>query len=109
MKIQPDTYLTTLGYAPLPKKYDMAGWMQDFATPKQKAELSKFNIAYTRVKYKGQASLLLSIIYRRANQGLATPKQIQVLLQNGYKSGHIRQLTVKGASKIICKYIIQNA
>jgi len=109
MKIQPDTYLTALGYAPMPKKMEMSGWKQEPITEKQKTQLEKYGVAYTRIKYKGQASLILGIIFKRGDQNMATPKQIQMLLQHGYASGHIKRLTLKGASKIISEMLIAEA
>ena len=104
MKIQADVYLTACGYPPMPRKWDFEGWRTDPITDKQKKTLDGYGIAYSRVKYKGQASMIISIISKRSAKTLATPKQIQVLLKQGYSMGRIKLLTVKGASKIIHKY-----
>jgi hypothetical protein len=106
MKIQPDTYLIACGLTPMLKKYEMFGWKTDPATGKQKETLSKYGIAYSRVKYKGQASLLIQTILKRNNDGLASPKQIQVLISHGYSMGRIKYLTMRGANKIISNYSI---
>ena len=105
MKIQADVYLTTLGYAPMLQKLEMRGWRKDPVTAKQKETLDKYGIAYARVKYKGQASMLIDIIFERDSQRLATPKQIQLLLKCGYTSGKIKYLTRQGACKLIGKYL----
>ena len=104
MKIQPDTYLTACGLAPMPKKTELNGWRNDDITEKQKATLDKYGIAYARIKYKGQASLIINIIFKREEENKATPKQIQILLKNGYSIGRIHLLTKRGASKIISGY-----
>lgn len=106
MKIQADVYLTTLGYPPMPKKYELSGWRAQPVTEKQKAMLEKYGIAYARVKYKGQASQIIGIITDRCANNLATPKQIQILLKNNYAMGRIKNLTIHGASKIIAKYLL---
>ena len=104
MKIQADVYLTTLGEPPLPNKWDLFGWRAESITQKQKSTLEEYGVAYSRVKYKGQASMLIQLIFNRAKNGLATPKQIQVLLKNGYTSARIAKLTKRGASRIISRY-----
>lgn len=101
MKIQADVYLTACGLPPMPKKYEMSGWKCDPITEKQKDTLEKYGIAYARVKYKGQASMIISLILKRNEDRLATPKQIQVLLKSGYSMGRIKLLSIRGASKII--------
>ena len=106
MKINPNTLLVALGYSPLPKKAEMTGWKQDLITDKQKALLEKYGVAYAQIKYKGQASMIISIVTKRMNEDMATPKQIQMLLSKGYASGHIKRLTKEGASKIIARLII---
>ena len=108
MKIQADTYLVACGCAPMLKKYEMAGWKTDPVSGKQKETLAKFGIAYARVKYKGQASMIISLIFKREKDNLATPKQIQVLLAHGYAMGKIKYLTVRGASRIISSYRISH-
>ena len=100
-KIQPNTFLIAIGMAPMPTKYDLFGWREEPATEKQKKELEKFGIAYSTIRYKGQASMVLQTIYKREADGLATPKQIQLLLEKGYKGNRLRYLTVIGASRII--------
>ena len=109
MKINPNTYLVAIGFDALPKKMEMTGWKQDEITPKQKATLDKYGIQYAHIKYKGQASMLISILTKRANDNMATPKQIQMLLNHGYASGHIKRLTVKGAAKIISELLVAEA
>lgn len=104
MKIQADVYLTACGHAPMPKKDQLVGWKADVITDKQKATLDKYGIAYARIKYKGQASMIISLIFKRDEGHLATPRQIQILLANGYAIGRIKRLTVKGASRIISQY-----
>ena len=106
MKIEPNTYLVALGFEPLPKKAEMTGWKTESVTDKQKALLEKYGVAYAHIYYKGQASMLISIITKRMNEHMATPKQIQMLLSKGYASGHIKRLTMKGASKIINELLV---
>lgn len=105
MKIQADVYLTACGYPPMPKKYEFSGWKTEPITNKQKTMLERYGVAYSRVKYKGQASMIIDLIFKRNEEGLATPKQIQVLLKNGYSFGKVKRLTVKGASKIISEFL----
>lgn len=105
MKIQADVYLTTCGEAPLLKKWELKGWQADKITDKQKAMLEQYGIAYARVKYKGQASMLISLIIERNKCNLATPKQIQVLLQKGYAPSKIKKLTNRGASMVIARLL----
>lgn len=108
MKIQADVYLTACGLPPMPKKYEMSGWKCDPISDKQKETLEKYGIAYARVKYKGQASMIIGLILKRNDERLATPRQIQVLLKNGYAMGRIKLLSVKGASKIISEHRLLN-
>lgn len=101
MKIQADVFLTTLGYPPMPKRNELSGWERDPVTDKQKNILDKHGIAYARVKYKGQASSIIEIIFKRDSKGLPSPKQIQILLKNGYDIAEIQGMTRREASKII--------
>ena len=100
-KIQPNVYLIAIGRLPLPTKYELAGWKEDPTTDKQKKELDKYGIAYSTIRYKGQASMVLQVIYDRAKYNLATPKPIQLLLEKGYKGNRMQYLTVQGASRVI--------
>jgi len=84
----------------------MNGWKCDPVTDKQKETLDRYGIAYARVKYKGQASMIISLILKRNEERMATPRQIQVLLKNGYSMGRIKLLTVRGASKIISEHCL---
>lgn len=108
MKIQADVYLTTLGYSPMLHKFEMDGWKRDPITEKQKELLEKYGIAYARVKYKGQASMIIDVIFERNQKKLATPKQIQVLLKHNYTMGKIKYLTKEGAGRIISKYFLED-
>jgi len=104
MKIQADVYLTTLGLPPMPKRNELSGWERDYVTDKQKYVLDKHGIAYARVKYKGQASKIIQVIYDRDSKGLPSPKQIQVLLKHGYEILEIQKMTRREASIVIAKF-----
>lgn len=101
MKIAADTYLLICGSLPMPKKTDLTGWECEKATQKQKDAIGKFGVAHTHIKYKGQASLVLDMIFSRKKRGLCSPKQIEILLRNGYTSADIAPMTVQEAGEII--------
>jgi hypothetical protein len=107
MKIEVGEYLIACGAKPLPKKYQLDGWRQQVITEKQKELLGKNGIAYSRIKYKGQASIVIDILLERKQAGLCSPKQIKVLLDNGYGPDDLQHMSIKTASRIIGMCYVQ--
>ena len=52
--------------------------------------------------------MIISLILKRNDDHMATPKQIQVLLAHGYSMGKVKYLTIRGASKIISEQRLLN-
>lgn len=98
MKIQAETYLVICGLYSLPKKKDLAGWQTQPITEKQKEFMDAVGIGYSRVKYKGQASIVIDAFVVRKNARLATPKQLAVLIDNNVPISEVSSLTIKEAS-----------
>lgn len=98
MKLQAETYLMVCGLYSLPKKNDLSGWQTQPVTEKQKEYLNNVGLGYSRIKYKGQASIVIDAYTVRRNAKMATPKQLAVLLSNGVPITDVTTLTIKQAS-----------
>jgi superfamily II DNA or RNA helicase len=59
-------------------------WQAQEPTAKQLDVLSKFGLDTDCVRTKGQASLILDRLIMRRKLGLATPKQVRVLVRHGH-------------------------
>lgn len=59
-------------------------WQSQAPTAKQLDVLSKFGLDTGSVRTKGQASLILDRLIMRRKLGLATPKQVRVLVRHGH-------------------------
>ena len=68
-------------------------------TEKQKAALHKFGIGYSSMNWRGQASDVLEVAFRRAKNNLATAAQMRVLSKMGVSCVHKR--TFKEAAFIL--------
>ena len=70
---------------PLPSKASLQGRMCDGITVSQQAALRKLGIGATGIRYKGQATFILCIAIKRANNRMATPGQMRKLEQLGFQ------------------------
>lgn len=75
-----ETYLKMLGRE-LPNKTTQTGWRAQPATEAQITALRKFGIAAKTIKNRGDASFIIDLAARRANQGLASPGQLKLLIE----------------------------
>ena len=100
-KLAAETYMLACGALPLPSKRELIGWECDKATEKQKAAIDKCDIKTTDIKYKGQASRVISMIGKRIEKKLCSPRQIQILLKNGYTFSELAPMSFKEASGIL--------
>lgn len=103
MKIAAETYINTIGTLSFPGESDLSGKELETATEKQKETISRFGVATNHIVYKGQASLVLDMIFARSKRGLCSPKQVEILLRNGYTKAEIVPMTRKKATDIIAE------
>lgn len=101
MKIPVDSFLLIAGANTLPRKNKMTGWQTAAVTLKQKELLNDIGIMHSKIKYKGQACFVINAYMTRKEAGLATPKQLACLLENGEAVKDLSGLTKRQAySKI---------
>ena len=74
-----ESYLKMLGRQ-LPNSTTVTGWRAQPATDAQIAALRKFGIAGKTIKNRGDASFVINLAATRANQGLASPGQLKLLI-----------------------------
>lgn len=74
-------------------------WQERKPTDKQLQTIEKFGINSDGVRDAGFATMLLDRLFKRADMGLATPKQIRFLESKGFR--HVGEWTREQASKMI--------
>ena len=74
------------------------------ATPKQLECLAKMGIRTSSMS-RDQASFLIGQWVQRVSKGLSTPKQISMLIRNGYEPSEVRSMTMAEASERIDRII----
>jgi len=72
----------------LPNMDGLFGKNRDGVTAAQKTFLRQLGIGTTGLKYKGQASKVITYALTRKNNGLATPGQMRALRKHGIQNVH---------------------
>lgn len=75
------------------------GWEMGPPSQQQVSALEKLGIMPDAIDNAGKASLMLDRLHKRKEAGLATPKQIRLLEQRGFKN--VGTWSFDGASKMI--------
>jgi len=101
MKIQVETYLEACGIEALPRKNKFVGWQILPITESQKKQLWDLGIGYSHIYYQGQANYIFDMVTIRKAAGMASPKQIAILVERGYPIKTLCKLTSRAASKKI--------
>lgn len=101
MKLQAETYLTACGIDGLPRKNKLTGWQILPVTESQKKKLWDLGLGYSQVKYQGQANFLFDVFVIRKAAGMASPKQLAILIERGYSIKTLCKLSSRSASKRI--------
>lgn len=79
---------------------------KDGITEKQRAFIHSLGINITGLKYKAQASVIISCVIKRKENGLASIKQLQTIRNLGIKTKTpIQYITRDEASNILSKYL----
>lgn len=73
----------------VPNMDGLFGAQRDGITEKQKTFLRQLGVGTTGLKYKGQASMIITYAITRKQNGLATPGQMRALQSHGYKNVHM--------------------
>lgn len=73
----------------IPNINGLFGKNRDGVTEAQKTFLHQLGIGTTGLKYKGQASRLITLALQRKENGLATPGQMRALKKMGIANVHV--------------------
>jgi len=107
MRRRKKKYVDPLQFATSIQDLDLVDYVPTFVweckepTEKQKAAIEKFGVDASDIESAGQASALLDALCKRADSGLATPKQIRCLEKYGFK--HVGTWSFEAASKMISR------
>lgn len=82
--VDPLAYFVSIGDTELMDYQPCFAWEEDKPTEKQLQVIEHAGVDPSQVKSKGQASVIIDKIMRRRNENLATAKQVQMLLKQGY-------------------------
>ena len=86
----------------IPEYNNLKGKMKEPITEKQKAYLRSLGVNTTGIRYKGQASYIITVALRRQKCGLASFQQIQKIRSLGIvPTVPFDRLTSIGATRII--------
>ena len=77
------------------------GWEMAPASDAQKAKLEKAGIYPDEIECAGKASLIIDLLAKRRDEGLATPRQIRQLEQRGFK--HVGEWDMRDAHAMISR------
>lgn len=101
-KVEASVFLVMVGLRPVHKsKNKMSGRNSLPITDAQKRFMDNCGIGYALLNYRGQASEIITVLKDREKDGLATPRQIQVLYNNGYNTATLCRMTKGMASTLI--------
>lgn len=101
-KVEASVFLVMIGLRPVHKsKSKMSGRNALPITDSQKKYLDMNGVGYALLNYRGQASEIITVLKDREKDGLATPRQIQVLYNNGYNTATICHMSKSMASTLI--------
>jgi hypothetical protein len=80
---------------------------QDGMTVKQRTLIHNLGLNVAGVKYKAQASVIISTVLERNGRGLATIKQVQTIRNLGLKTKQpLRSITRKEATELLSKILL---
>ena len=99
--VDPLQYEMSIGAEDLADYQPSFGWEMAPASEKQIEAIEKHGIFAGEVTCAGKASLLLDRLTKRREAGLATPKQIRLLEQKGFR--HVGRWDFQAASKMITR------
>ena len=91
----------------IPEMDGLYDWRSQPITEAQKDFIHNLGVNITGIRYKGQASIIISTLVKRRDSGLATPKQLAYLLKTG-KQFDFQHISKDEAGRIITKHIREN-